>query len=248
MLERLLRGVQLPGRDEIAAERARRVSTIDGLPTGWEHFSSFSHWMRLEEMELIRAELERVDQAGGGITGPLLERIHRRATIRFLLGLRPQWLGVLPLGVGDCIGALETREGLGYVRRWRPRTECGCLVAAVERAEVVEVNLGRAALLAARLAKRAHRERWRARRKECQVRAPVAPPRTGIARALEPIREQIAEHDVDAPEFVPRSRSLSPVRHRQLTDREVADMNARLGFTGAPRSRVMRDGRVLWDE
>lgn len=273
MLERLLRGMQLPGRDEIAAERARRVATIDGLPAGWEQFNVFKPWVRREENMLLLAEINRVLQAGvtvlklvpelggpqivvskGGVIsgGPLVDRIHRRATIRYLLGLPERRHGPYPLSPADCIGAVQRRER-------RADEGCRCLVEAVERAEVVEVGLERAALLAARLAKCAHRvahrERRRARRKERKAQAPHVqsarvPARTRD-RLREPMRERFVERDVDElPEFVPRSRSLSPAvasSRRPLSDEEVAAANLRLG-AAAPRSRTTDDGRVFWDE
>lgn len=164
----LLRGVHLPSASEIQAERARRGAQVDGLPAGWERFDVCGPWMRVDELNALLAEAERVKSGGksrgvlmveagspgvplvtvsaaGGVSGPMVERVHRRASIRYLLTEDGQKRGRR----FDCVDELE--------RSSRRRSECMCLVVAVEKAEEVEVDLARAVVCARGLARQAHR-------------------------------------------------------------------------------------------
>jgi hypothetical protein len=181
-----LRGVQLPSPAEIRTERARRHRrpTV-GLPEDFATFAVCGPFMRLEELELLVAESKQASAGGvvaveagsgtplvvvnerGGVSGPLVSTMHRRAAVRCLLA---QVAEPASYRVFDCLAELERGAASRYVGRSRfvasglPR--CTCLVDAVERAEAAERDLERAAACAAGLARRAHRVWWRSIRAE----------------------------------------------------------------------------------
>src|SRR5204863_2062463 len=141
-------GVELPTMGELAAERARRRAAggrLDALPEGFERFDVCGSWMLVAELELLVAESKRASsgivavEAGGGavplvvvnerggVSGPLVETMHRRAAIRCLL-----WQGAEHGGyrVFDCLAELERGAASRYVGRSRfvaaglPRCTC----------------------------------------------------------------------------------------------------------------------------
>lgn len=261
MFDRLRhRDVDLPSREAIEEERRRRLQswrTGLELPEDWNRLRVCGPWIRLEEKVAV---LDLIKRDGAKGSGPLtleteafVELVHRRATIRYLLGVRAQSHGEYPLPPPDCIDTLD-RRGDGRERG------CVCLVDAVERAAETEVDMARAVTLARGLARRAHRatlaltrpQRRRARRarRRRSSRLPTSLPVTGAVERRAAASLPDAGGSVEVERVRPVSRSVSPAAfslRAPLTDAEVESMNWRLGVS-APRSRVDDQGRVLWDE
>jgi hypothetical protein len=254
-----VRNVDLPSRSEIRAERARRRSgRVDArFPDGWTTLEVYRDWLRREELYLLRdAHVRATANGNWDAEEPLLERVHRRASIRYMLALPAKDYRGRSF---ECISELERKWPSNYAGRSRyaclglPR--CACLIAAVETAASVEPDdLGRAVACARGLAKRVHRswlcstraERRRAARVLRSKRRRIARTPTSGSRTAGASSERIAEltspfvggalPGVAVPESLPASvderprasvvRLLKPVA--PVTDAELEALAAKL--------------------